>query len=71
MNIKKANAQACLDICYSFFSGKIGIRTLDTVARILHFECSAIDHSAIFTFLLVSRDCEIRTHDLLLPKQAF
>ena len=30
------------------FCGKIGIRTLDTVARILHFECSAIDHSAIF-----------------------
>ena len=48
MNNKKANAQACLDICYSIFSGKIGIRTLDTVARILHFECSAIDHSAIF-----------------------
>lgn len=28
--------------------GKIGIRTLETVTRLPHFECGAIDHSAIF-----------------------
>ena len=32
----------------SFVCGKIGIRTLETVTRLPHFECGAIDHSAIF-----------------------
>ena len=35
--------------------GKIGIRTLETVTRLPHFECGAIDHSAIFPIEIKKR----------------
>ena len=39
------------------FCGKWGIRTLDTLARIPHFECGSFDHSDNFPHFGVQRYC--------------
>ena len=42
---------------FFFICGKWGIRTLDTLARIPHFECGSFDHSDNFPFFCVQRYC--------------
>ena len=47
-NQRDANASRYFQTYLRQPCGKIGIRTLETVTRLPHFECGAIDHSAIF-----------------------
>ena len=39
----------------SFICGKWGIRTLDTLTRIPHFECGSFDHSDNFPLIRLQR----------------
>ena len=48
--IKTACSSELGQTVFIIFCGKWGIRTLDTLARIPHFECGSFDHSDNFPF---------------------
>ena len=54
-NQRDANASRYFQTYLRQPCGKIGIRTLETVTRLPHFECGAIDHSAIFPIEIKKR----------------